>query len=51
MGMILDSSVLVMAERQGQNVRQMLAGIKQKTADTEIGISVLTIIEHVFYCF
>jgi len=45
MGLILDSSVLVAAERQGQNARQMLASIARKIAETEIGISVVTLIE------
>jgi predicted nucleic acid-binding protein len=45
MGLILDSSVLVAAERQGKNARQMLAAISAKTGDTEIGVSVVTLIE------
>jgi predicted nucleic acid-binding protein len=45
MGLILDSSVLVAAERQGKNARQMLATIAAKTSETEIGISVVTLIE------
>jgi tRNA(fMet)-specific endonuclease VapC len=45
MGLILDSSVLVTAERQGQNARQMLASVAQRIAETEIGISVVTLIE------
>jgi predicted nucleic acid-binding protein len=45
MGLILDSSVLISAERQGQNARQMLAAIARKTADTEIALSVVTLIE------
>ena len=45
MGLILDSSVLVAAEREGQNARQMLASIAAKVAETEIGISVVTLIE------
>jgi predicted nucleic acid-binding protein len=45
MGLILDSSVLVAAERQGQNARQMLASIARKIAETEVGISVVTLIE------
>jgi hypothetical protein len=31
MGLILDSSVLIAAERQGQNARQMLAAIARTT--------------------
>jgi predicted nucleic acid-binding protein len=45
MGLILDSSVLVAAERQGQNARQMLASIAREIAETDIGISVVTLIE------
>jgi predicted nucleic acid-binding protein len=45
MGLILDSSVLVAAERKGQNARQMLQSIARKIAETEIGISVITLIE------
>jgi tRNA(fMet)-specific endonuclease VapC len=45
MGLILDSSVLVAAERQGQNARQMLASLAQRVTETEIGISVVTLIE------
>ena len=45
MGLILDSSVLVAAERQGQNARQMLASVAQLVTETEIGISVVTLIE------
>lgn len=45
MGIILDSSVLVAAEREGQNARQMLASIARKISETEVGISVITLIE------
>jgi predicted nucleic acid-binding protein len=45
MGLILDSSVLVAAERQGQNARQMLAYVEGRISETEIGISVVTLIE------
>ena len=45
MGLILDSSVLVAAERQGQNAQQMLASIAGKIAETEIGVSVVTLLE------
>jgi predicted nucleic acid-binding protein len=45
MGLILDSSVLVTAERQGQNARQMLASIAQRVTETEIAIGVITLIE------
>jgi len=45
MGLILDSSVLVAAERQGQNARQMLASVERRISETEIGISAVTLIE------
>lgn len=45
MGLILDSSVLVAAERQRHNARQRLAPLARKIADTEVGISVITLIE------
>ena len=45
MGLILDSSVLVAAERQGQNSRQILSEIVRKLGDTEVAISVITLIE------
>ncbi len=45
MGLILDSSVLVAAERQGQNARQTLAAMSAKTGDTEIALSVITLVE------
>jgi predicted nucleic acid-binding protein len=45
MGLILDSSVLISAERQGQNARQMLASISTRVGNTEIAISVVTLIE------
>jgi predicted nucleic acid-binding protein len=45
MGLILDSSVLITAERRGQNARQMLAAISGPVGNTEIAISVVTLIE------
>ena len=45
MGPILDSSVLITAERQGQNARQMLAAIGRTAGNTDIAISVVTLIE------
>jgi predicted nucleic acid-binding protein len=45
MGLILDSSVLITAERQGQNARQMLAAISSQVGNTEIAVSVVTLIE------
>jgi predicted nucleic acid-binding protein len=45
MGLILDSSLLVAAERQGKNARQMLADIAREVGETEVAISVVTLIE------
>jgi predicted nucleic acid-binding protein len=45
MGLILDSSVLIAAERKGQNARQTLRTISEKTDNTDIGLSVITVIE------
>lgn len=45
MGLILDSSVLITAERQGQNARQMLATIADAAGNDDIAISVITLIE------
>lgn len=45
MGLILDSSVLITAEREGQNARQILEAISKKVGNIEIGISVVTLVE------
>jgi len=45
MGLILDSSVLITVERQGKNARQVLAALTEKLDETEIGISVITLVE------
>ncbi|MGA2905453.1 MAG: PIN domain-containing protein [Candidatus Korobacteraceae bacterium] len=45
MGLILDSSVLIAAEREGQNARQMLTAISGSAGETEIALSVITLIE------
>lgn len=45
MGLILDSSVLVAAERLGMNARQMLSAVSGKTGETEIALSVVTLME------
>jgi tRNA(fMet)-specific endonuclease VapC len=45
MGLILDSSVLVASERQGKNARQTFSAIAGEIGETEIGISVITLIE------
>jgi len=45
MGLILDSSVLIQAERQGRNPKQILIDIARIAGDTEVAISVVTLIE------
>ena len=45
MGLILDSSVVIAAERLGQTAYQMLEAIGQQKQDTEIAISVVTVVE------
>ena len=45
MGVILDSSVLVAAERQGHNAREVLTAVSSHLGDTEIGLSAITLLE------
>ncbi|HTR38396.1 MAG TPA: PIN domain-containing protein [Bryobacteraceae bacterium] len=45
MGLILDTSVIVRAERRGHSVADILSQILAKHGETEIGISVVTIAE------
>jgi len=45
MGLILNSSVLIAAERQEQNARHMLTAIARRAGNTDIAISVVTLIE------
>jgi predicted nucleic acid-binding protein len=45
MGVILDSSILITAERQGNNARQMLSSVAYQLGNTEIALSVLTLLE------
>jgi predicted nucleic acid-binding protein len=42
---ILDSSVLIAAKRQGKNARQALTAIRERIGESEVGISVVTLIE------
>jgi tRNA(fMet)-specific endonuclease VapC len=44
-GLILDSSAAVVAERRGMNAKQLLGSIQAQTGDDEIAISVLTLME------
>ena len=39
MGLILDSSVLIAAERLGQNARQMLTAVSGRVGDTNIAMA------------
>jgi predicted nucleic acid-binding protein len=45
MGIILDSSILISAERSGQNARRVMSDILHKTGNTDIALSVITLIE------
>jgi predicted nucleic acid-binding protein len=45
MGLVLDSSVLIAAERQGQTVYQILTGLYRTQNDIELGISAVTVAE------
>lgn len=45
MGLILDSSVLITAERQGKNARQVLTSMSKHLGEVDVGISVVTLIE------
>lgn len=45
MGLILDSSVIIAAERQGHTVRQILEQIRSVHGEIDIGISVVSIAE------
>lgn len=45
MGLILDSTVLVHAERQGLNARHALLAVMEKVGSIEVGISVTTALE------
>jgi len=45
MGLILDSSVLIAAERRGRNARQALAEIAAHAAGEDVALSVVTVLE------
>jgi len=44
-GIVLDSSVIIAAERQGRTVRQILEQVEAVQGEIEIGLSVVTIAE------
>ena len=45
MGIVLDSSVIIAAERRGHTVREILEQVKAAKGEIEIGVSVVTIAE------
>ncbi len=45
MGIVLDSSVTIAAERRGHTVREILEQVKAVQGEIEIGLSVVTIAE------
>lgn len=45
MGLMLDSTAAVAAERAGQNARQLLEAVALETGDEGIAISVMTLLE------
>lgn len=45
MGLILDSSVLIAGERRNHSVREILFELKLKHGETDIGLSVVSILE------
>ena len=44
-GIILDSSVLITAERRGHSVRQILEQVQTSQGESEVGLSVVTVAE------
>ncbi len=51
MGIILDSSVIITAERRGHSVRQILEQVEASQGETEVGLSVVTVAELVHGAF
>jgi tRNA(fMet)-specific endonuclease VapC len=45
LGLMLDSTAAVAAERQGKNARQLLEAVARETGDEGIAISVVTVLE------
>jgi predicted nucleic acid-binding protein len=45
MGVILDSSILIAAERGGESVRQILSRVRSALGETESGLSAVTAVE------
>lgn len=44
-GIVLDSSVIIAAERRGHSVREILEQVKAAQGEIEVGVSVVTIAE------
>ena len=44
-GIVLDSSVIIAAERRGRTVREILEQVQAARGDVEVGLSVVTIAE------
>lgn len=51
MGIILDSSAIIAAERRGRTVRQILGQVHESQGEIEIGVSVITVAELVHGAF
>jgi predicted nucleic acid-binding protein len=51
LGIILDSSVIISAERSGRSVRQILEQVHASQGETEVGLSVVTVAELVHGAF
>lgn len=45
MGIVLDSTVLIAAERAGQNPRSVIEDLLAKMGDTEATLSIITVVE------
>ena len=45
MGILLDSTAVIAAERAGQNPRQLIEGLIARLGDAETTLSVITVIE------
>src|SRR6516164_9642043 len=45
MGLVLDSSVLIVAEREAKPVSSLLAGLQQQHGENEIVLSSITVVE------
>lgn len=48
MGLILDSSILIAAERRGNNARQVLVEIARRAEGEHVAVSVVTLRQYRF---